>query len=84
VTFLSTLDGEVDPERIGIVGLCASGGYLLFAAQSDSRMKAVATVFGVSFGSMTRENTKNSSGVMDQEMLKQGLKYAGKERIAES
>lgn len=84
VTFLSTLDGEVEPERIGVVGICASGGYSIFAAQTDLRMKAVAAVCGVCFGSMTRESMKNSSGTIDQEMLQPGLIYAGKERISEA
>ncbi|KAH8726281.1 hydrolase of the alpha/beta superfamily [Phaeosphaeriaceae sp. PMI808] len=84
VTFLSTLDGEADPERIGILGICSSGGYSIFAAQTDLRLKAVATVCGVCLGSMTRDSMKNSSGAINQEMLQQGLIYAGKERIAEA
>lgn len=42
VDFLSTLD-DVDPERIGIIGICGWGGLALNAAAMDTRIKAMAT-----------------------------------------
>lgn len=42
VDFLSTLD-DVDPERIGIIGICGWGGLALNAAAMDTRIKATAT-----------------------------------------
>lgn len=43
VDFLS-LRPEVDPERIGIIGICGWGGMALNAAAIDTRIKATVTV----------------------------------------
>ena len=42
VDFLSVLD-NVDPERIGIIGVCGWGGMALNAAAIDTRIKATVT-----------------------------------------
>ena len=43
VDFLST-QPDVDPERIGILGICGWGGFALNAAALDTRIKATAAV----------------------------------------
>ena len=43
VTYLSNLP-QVDPDRIGGVGVCGGGGYLPLAASSDPRIKVLASV----------------------------------------
>lgn len=53
VSFLSTIK-EVDVNNIGVLGICASGAYVLAAASSDHRIKAVATVSAVDMGKQWR------------------------------
>lgn len=94
-TFLSTLTrkgGEtakvdVDPQRIGILGICASGGYVSFAAQTDRRMRAVATVSGSCMGEAARHGIRGSPAAslhFTPEILDAMLQKAGQDRIAEA
>lgn len=51
---------EVTPEAIGTLGICAGGGYTLHEAQTDLRVKAVATVAAYDIGGAAREGITGS------------------------
>ena len=61
VDFLSTLD-DVDPERIGILGICGWGGMALNAAAMDTRIKAMVTS---TMYDMSRVNANGYFDAMD-------------------
>ncbi|MFB5675226.1 alpha/beta hydrolase [Paenibacillus terreus] len=54
VDYLTTLD-DVDENRIGVLGVCAGGGYAVNAAMTERRIKAVGTVVGANIGRGYRE-----------------------------
>ncbi|GAB3011358.1 alpha/beta hydrolase [Streptomyces pseudoechinosporeus] len=80
VGFLATRD-EIDPDRIGALGICASGGYVPYAAQTDLRIKAVATVSAGDLGSVMREGLGRTQ---DPQTMRSMLERAGAARTAEA
>src|SRR3990170_266369 len=50
---LSMIPG-IDPERIGVLGICAGGGYAVHTARTDHRIKAVGTVVPGNIGAAWR------------------------------
>lgn len=63
VDFLSVQD-RVDPQKIGIIGICGWGGMALNAAAIDTRIKATATS---TMYDMTRVNAKGYFDAEDSE-----------------
>lgn len=55
----------VDKERIGVLGICGSGSFVISAAKIDPRMKAIATVSMYDMGSANR-NALNHSLTLEQ------------------
>lgn len=72
VDFLSTLD-NVDPEKIGIIGICGWGGMALNVAALDTRIKATAAM---TMYDMTRVNAKGYFDEEDSEEQRYAKKVA--------
>ena len=72
VDFLSTRD-NVDPDKIGIIGICGWGGMALNAAALDTRIKA--TVASTMYD-MTRVNAKGYFDADDSEEKRYEMKKA--------
>ncbi|WP_019074849.1 alpha/beta hydrolase [Streptomyces hokutonensis] len=79
VSYLGTLDG-VDPERIGVLGICASGGYALAATATDPRIRAVATVSAVD---ISRQFRLGADGGQDPAVVRGLLAAAAEARGAD-
>lgn len=77
--YLST-HAAIDPNRIGVLGICAGGGFAIKAAQTEHRLKAVATVSMVDLGQLRREGL---AGVLKSQM-QQRLEEVGKQRTKEA
>ncbi|WP_406276621.1 alpha/beta hydrolase [Nocardia sp. NBC_00881] len=59
VDYLRTQD-TVDPERIGALGICGSGSFVISAAKIDPRIKAVATISMYDMGAANRNGLNHS------------------------
>jgi len=79
VDFLGTRE-FVDRERIGVLGVCGSGSFVISAAKIDPRMKAIATVSMYDMGSANR-NALNHSQSLEQRKKNQA--EAAEQRYAE-
>jgi uncharacterized protein len=50
----------IDRDRIGVLGICGSGGFVISAAKIASRLKAIATVSMYDMGAVTRNGYKKA------------------------
>lgn len=79
VDFLGTRS-FIDRERIGVIGICGSGSFVISAAKIDPRLKAIATVSMYDMGSASR-NALNHSLTLEQR--KQIIAEAAEQRYIE-
>ena len=70
----------VDRDRIGVLGVCGSGGFGLAAAEIDPRIRAVATVSMYDIGQATRQGLSES---LDRAALGTTLQRIAAQRWAE-
>ncbi|MFC0560505.1 alpha/beta hydrolase [Halalkalibacter alkalisediminis] len=86
VDFLGTHE-LVDRDRIGVIGICGSGGFTINAAQVDPRLKAVATVSMYDMGRANREGlglAPVADEVMTEEEWRAALEEAAEQRWIEA
>ena len=79
VDFLGTRP-FVDRQRIGVLGICGSGSFVISAAKIDPRMKAIATVSMYDMGGVNRNGLRHSQTV---EQRKQAIAAAAEQRYVE-
>ncbi|GKU08762.1 unnamed protein product [Fusarium langsethiae] len=71
----------VDRERIGALGICGSGSFIISTAKIDSRIKAVATASMYDMGAVTRDGLRKSRSL---EQRNEVVAQASEQRWAET
>lgn len=79
VDFLGT-QPFVDRNRIGVLGVCGSGSFVISAAKIDPRMKAIATVSMYDMGAVNRNGLRHGQTVAQR---KQIIAEAAEQRYVE-
>lgn len=73
----------VDKERIGAIGVCGSGSFVISAAKIDPRIKAVATVSMYDMGAANRNGLRHSvtveqrKAILEQAAQQRDVEFAG-------
>ncbi|KAF3018815.1 hypothetical protein E8E14_004228 [Neopestalotiopsis sp. 37M] len=80
VDYLSTQD-FIDPQRVGAVGICGSGGFVISASKIDSRIKAIATSSMYDMGTLAREGLQSSQSVQQRQQV---VAEAAQQRLREA
>jgi uncharacterized protein len=68
VDFLGT-QAIVDRQRIGVLGICGSGSFVISAAKIDPRLKAVATVSMYDMGAASRNGLNHSQTLAQRKQI---------------
>ncbi|KAK1139863.1 hypothetical protein N8T08_011108 [Aspergillus melleus] len=79
VDYLGT-HGVVDRERIGALGICGSGSFVISAAKIDPRIKAIATSSMYNMGAVTRNGLRKSQSIQQRKEI---IATAAQQRWAE-
>jgi uncharacterized protein len=75
----------VDKERIGAIGICGSGSFVISAAKIDPRIKAIATVSMYDMGAANRNGLRHSvtleqrRDVLEQAAQQRDVEFSGGE-----
>jgi uncharacterized protein len=73
----------VDRERIGAIGICGSGSFVIGAAKIDPRIKAIATVSMYDMGGASRNGLRHSvsleqrTGILEEAARQRDVEFAG-------
>jgi fermentation-respiration switch protein FrsA (DUF1100 family) len=59
----------VDPNRIGAIGICGSGSFVISAAKIDPRIKAIATVSMYDMGAANRSGLRHSQTLEQRQAI---------------
>jgi fermentation-respiration switch protein FrsA (DUF1100 family) len=70
----------IDRERIGAIGICGSGSFVISAAKIDPRIRAIATISMYNMGNSSRHGLNHS---LTSEQRKQIIATAAQQRYAE-